>query len=280
MEQKNNKTKKNNAKIKIRVMYALMGLCLALAAAFGAAIAIEIFTDSQGSAFYAEIPVNYKPRQTVTAAPADPNAELMNENGNADDTDYEHVSFIDFASMRELYPDIIGWLQSEGTVINYPVVQTDNNDFYLSHLPDKSRNKLGSIFCDYRNAPDFSGQNIFIYGHHMESGNLFGSLKYYADQSYYERYPTMFLFTPAADYTIVLVAGYVLDSAYESPPSGFADQAALDSYLTEIKNRSVFKSGVSVELGDQIVFLCTCTPSRIRSSASERFVLVGKLVEN
>jgi sortase B len=145
-------------------------------------------------------------------------------------------------------------------------------------LPDRSRNRLGSVFLDYRNKPDLSDHNIFIYGHNMDSDDIFGSLMRYTSQSYYERHYSMYIFTSTAGYELLLIAGYILDSAFETPPMRFVDNEDFEQYIIDIRNRSVFDSGIEATYGDQLVFLCTCTPSGFRSSQNERFVLVGKLI--
>jgi len=231
-----------------------------------------MYTRQQTQTFYSSMPVEYKPR-TVQAAPK--GGTSVNVTTEPADIPTVHVPFLDFDSTRETLPDIVAWLQSYGTVINYPVVRGSDNDFYLSHLPDQSRNKMGSIFVDYRNQADFSDQNILLYGHNMASGDLFGSLKQYSDQNYFEQHSSMFLFTPTADFELLLFAGYVLDSAQEVPPMGFKDQADFERYAADISRRSVFKSNVEIDFGDQLIFLCTCTPG---GSKDERLIIVCKPV--
>ena len=74
----------------------------------------------------------------------------------------------DFDELQSKNPDIIAWLYSEDTPINYPVVQADDNSYYLRRLTDGSYNTNGTLFLDYRCAPDFSGFNSVIYGHRMK----------------------------------------------------------------------------------------------------------------
>jgi len=265
------KTNRNKNKMQLRVLYALLGISCALIVAFAAGLALEIYTNRQGQSFYESAPpVAYKPRPAVTA-PA-------TGGGTPSSAEDEYTSFIDFETVCQHYPDTVAWLQSAGTVINYPVMKGSDNEYYLGHLPDKTSNRIGSIFLDFRNQADFSEQNIFIYGHNMASGDMFGSLANYVNQSYYEQNFSMYLFTPTADYSIHLFAGYIVDSAYEVPPMSFRDQSDFEQYISELNSRSVFKSDVPVSYDDRLVFLCTCTPSSLMASSSGRFVLVGKLV--
>jgi len=256
-------------KRKLIILCCVLVLSVGLTAVFAVSLALEIRTQQSGQTFYGSLPVAYKPRPAQNAPGGGISVDVPVGFTEA------HVPFIDFASTRESFPDIIGWIQSYNTVINYPVVHGSDNDFYLSHLPDQSKNKMGSIFLDYRNQADFSEKNILIYGHNMGSGDLFGSLKNYSNQSYFEQHDSMYLFTPSADYELLLFAGYVLDSAQEVPPMSFRDAADFEQYKSDIRSRSVFKSDTDIQYGDQLIFLCTCTPG---GSKDERLILVCKTV--
>ena len=185
------------------------------------------------------------------------------------------TSIIDFDTLKENYPTLVAWIKSEN--INYPIVQGKDNNYYLSRLPNGKHHVMGSIFLDYRNLKDFSEQCIILYGHDSRKGDMFGSLKHYANQEYYEQNSSMFIFTPECDYKLILIAGYIIDSAIEVPPMNFSDSTDLARYVTDIKSRSIFKSDSSIEINydDQLVYLATCTPT---GSINDRLIIVGKLV--
>ena len=89
------------------------------------------------------------------------------------------VENIDFNKLINKNPDTIGWIKVLGTDINYPVVQTNNNDFYLTHSFDKSYNKAGWIFADYINKNLKNNEldkNTIIYGHNRQNNSMFGTL--------------------------------------------------------------------------------------------------------
>ena len=88
---------------------------------------------------------------------------------------------VDFAALQAENPDIIAWLYSEDTPINYPVVQSKDNQYYLRRLTDGSYNTNGTLFMDYRDAADLSGFNTIIYGHRMKSKAMFGTLPGYLE---------------------------------------------------------------------------------------------------
>ena len=80
--------------------------------------------------------------------------------------------------------------------INYPIVLGPDNYFYLTRLPDKTPNRLGSIFMEYKNKPDFSDDTTVLFGHNMLDDSMFAPLEYYREQWYYDEHPSLYIFTP------------------------------------------------------------------------------------
>ena len=181
---------------------------------------------------------------------------------------------MDFAPLKESNSEIVAWLACEGTVIDYPVLQAEDNDYYLDHLYTKESNRMGSLFMDYRNAGLFTDRNTVIYGHNMKSGAMFNTLSEYKAQDYYEAFPTMKLYTPDGDYTIELFAGTVEDGNYEFVQFAFGDDDAFMAYVDAFRARSTFQSDVVVEPTDQVITLCTCSYERNNA----RYIVMGRLV--
>ena len=125
---------------------------------------------------------------------------------------------IDWAKLKEKYPEVVGWIYIPGTVVNYPIVHTDNNDKYLNTLPDGTYNAGGSIFLDAENiAPGMIDQHTIVYGHHMNNGamfkriadmqskEIFDSVKtiwYITEHKTYELHPAFFYITNGSDATL------------------------------------------------------------------------------
>ncbi|MCL2619134.1 MAG: class B sortase [Defluviitaleaceae bacterium] len=259
----------SRGKGKIVLLFAILGMCVAAMFYFAFALFSELHMTRQGQNFYASLSVEMLPRS------GEPGRSPQ-EGGFAAASPEEEGGFIDFDAKRGQFPSIVGWIQSEGTVINYPIVKGPDNDFYLYRLADGTPHAMGSIFMDYRNAADFSDRNIIIYGHDMRSGDKFGSFRNYADQEYFEAHHSMFILTPDANFELMLFAGYVLDSSQEVPPMDFFDEAHFNRYIADIRRRSIFRSDLEVGYGSRLVFLATCTPG---GSVHERLILVGKLAE-
>lgn len=180
---------------------------------------------------------------------------------------------VDFESLLEINSDVIGWIYIEGTNINYPVVQGEDNDYYLYRLFDGTYNSSGSIFMDYRNHEDFLDPNTVLHGHHMRNDSMFANITEYKNQSYYDAHPYALLLTPDGNYKLEFFAGYVtgLDSiAWKMRFSSDRDFAA---WLDQTIGESCFSSDVVPTAQDRLVTLSTCT----YEFENARFVLVGVL---
>ncbi|MCL2752899.1 MAG: class B sortase [Defluviitaleaceae bacterium] len=269
--------KVKNNKIKLRILIAILVLSAGSAIVFAAIILHDIITTRQGQDFFAQmsvpivqLPVN-PPQQNIVA----------DDESNDDniDTIAEEEPFLlpilDFEAKRELAPNIVGWIQSPGTVINYPIVQGADNDFYLDHLPNGRRNSMGSIFLDYRNEADFSSQNMFIYGHNMASGDKFSSLRQYENRAFFEQHSEMFIFTPHQNFVLEIFAGYNINSAIEHPPMYFESEIDFERYIENLRSRSFIRSDVQVSYNDQLVFLVTCVYA---DDNPWRSIIVGRII--
>ena len=192
-----------------------------------------------------------------------------------DNTEREKAPIsVDFDALQEKNSDIIAWLYSADTPINYPVVQSDDNNYYLRRLTDGTYNTNGTLFMDFRDAADFSGFNTIIYGHRMKSKAMFGTLPGYLEQEYYEQHPTMYLLTPDKSFKLELVSCFILrsDSDIYAPLDTDEEKAA---FLEKISENSTFKTNTEYSINDRFVCLSTCT----YEYEGARLMIVGRLVE-
>ena len=203
--------------------------------------------------------------------------QLVSKFTSADSTAIgERASLMDFTDLLTQNADTVAWLTIGDTVINYPVVQGQDNQYYLAHRFDKEYSRAGTVFVDYRNTPDFQDQNTIIYGHYMGNGTMFCTLQDYKKQAYYDQYPTMTLYTPKGDYRVEFFAGMIVPIRKKALPCfymQFENDEAFSTYIAYAKRRSTFQSTVDVQPGDRIVTLCTCTYEVYNA----RYVLQGKL---
>lgn len=213
----------------------------------------------------------------IYQSPIDTSITTVDTSGEVDDSeqDSELVLDIDFDYLLNENEDIKAWLYCPDTIINYPVLQSEDNDFYLRRLTDKTHNTAGSLFIDFKNSPDFSDYLTIIYGHNMKNGTMFGSIVNYKKQEYYDEHPKLYLATPERSYTIKLIAGFIthaLSDTYILPKN--LDER--DDFLNTAIENSTFESGIGLsDIGedDKLVMLSTCS----YEYENARFVLVGVL---
>lgn len=212
------------------------------------------------------------PQQSPSpVSPADPDST---QPGSTDPVSQQSIfPQVDFEGLRGINPDIVGWIYSEGTVINYPVVKGKDNSYYLHRTFDGTYNSAGCIFMECESAGDFSDFHTILYGHHMKNGSMFASITEYKEQEYFDAHPTMLLMTPEQNYIIRVYAGYVTDPSQDAWKIRFEDEAEALIWMWDSAEKSCFDSGVVPQSGDRIITLSTCS----YEFEDARFVLLGIL---
>lgn len=164
----------------------------------------------------------------------------------------------------------------ENENINYPIVQGQDNYFYLTRLPDKTWNRLGSIFMEHKNNPDFSDDTTVLFGHNMLDESMFAPLEKYREQEYYDEHPYLYILTPDATYRVEVFAGYLVEAKdIGSLHQKFGSIEEKREFVVDSKFRSTFKSNVYVNDDDRLVSLFTCA----YDFSDARYVVQGKLVQ-
>lgn len=216
-----------------------------------------------------------KEQQKINEGIIDEAVKKVEQNNNEEEhSDMDNPLVIDFNALKEKNNDIIAWLYSEGTPINYPIVQTTNNDYYLRRLIDGTYNQAGTIFMDYKNSNDFSDFNTIIYGHNMKNDSMFGSLTKYENQNYYDEHKEMFLYTENKKFIIKIFAGFITSSEsdiYGYPKTSNTNKKLIDNAI----KKSTFISDVDVSCEDKIITLSTCS----YNFENARYILLGVLKE-
>lgn len=180
---------------------------------------------------------------------------------------------VDFEGLQAVNSDITGWIYGEDTLIDYPVVQGEDDDFYLHHSYDKSESSSGSIFVEAGNRPEFADANTIIYGHHMKNKSMFATLSYWGDQEYYEEHPVLWLLTPQQDYKIVLFAGYTTSATSDTYTIFQEVGPQLEEYIMASAAQSDFQTTVEPGGKERYVLLSTCA----YNFDNARYVLHGIL---
>lgn len=180
---------------------------------------------------------------------------------------------IDFDSLRDINKDVIAWLEMEALDISYPVVQGEDNEFYLHHTFRGEYNFAGSIFLDYINKPPFSQRNTIVYGHNMRIGTMFGLLRRYSEQETYDKSPYFWIYTPTRIYKYEIFAASVVGTYSDSYKITFKDAKDFLDFVEQGKKQTEIKTDVNVGPNDTVVTLSTCT-----GDYSTRFIVQGKRI--
>lgn len=182
---------------------------------------------------------------------------------------------IDWDKLLKKNKDVKGWIHLKDTVINYPIVQGDDNSFYLHRLLNKTYNFKGTIFIDYRIAYPFKSFNTIIYGHRMKDGSMFKPLIKYKDKDFYNKHKTIDIATPKAQYKAEVFAVATIPAESPLYKFEFPNQEEKEEFLSNIYSKSEIDTGVKVKSSDKVIMLSTCT----YEFDEARFIVFAKLVK-
>lgn len=166
---------------------------------------------------------------------------------------------VDFEALQQVNSDVIGWICIEGTKINYPIVQTTDNDYYLNRLVDRTYNGAGSIFMDFRNLPDFSDYHTVIYGHNMKNGTMFAPITDYKKKGFHEEHPVGMIMTPEKNFRFEIIGGYVADPDDPAWNLDFNTEEECLDWLRDAMRRSTVGGDYVPTGGEKIITLSTCS---------------------
>ena len=208
------------------------------------------------------------------------NTENINppEDASNDYWDYIKMNLleVDFNELLKKNPDTVGWIEVKGTNINYPIVQTTDNSYYLNHAFDGSKNEAGWVFMDYRNDSVNFNQNTIIYAHSRLTGSMFGSLKNILNSSWYtnKNNHIIRLSTPTENTMWQVFSVYTIpkESYYITPSFNTVD--SYSEFLNIIKGRSEVEFSGTVNTNDKVLTLSTC-----KDNFGNRIVMHAKLIK-
>lgn len=225
-----------------------------------------------------EIITNIKVIEEVTD---DENTEIIEQpitiDKNAPYWNFIKMNLIDadFNKLKQINKEVQGWIQVNGTNINYPYVQASDNDFYLNHSFDKSSNGAGWIFMDYRNNSQEFDKNTIIYGHGRSNTSMFGTLKNILKSSW---------FKDSNNYVIKLATEqenslWEVFSVYKIPTTSdylqikFSSDEEFQNFANKLIERSAYNFNTPVNSTDKIITLSTCW------NDEEKVVMHAKLIK-
>ncbi|MBQ2727507.1 MAG: class B sortase [Clostridia bacterium] len=183
------------------------------------------------------------------------------------------------ASLAQINPDVYGWISVEGTTIDYPLVQGEDNDYYLNHAYTGEFLPNGSIFVDYRNYEEINRNfNTVMYGHNITSGAMFHDMEKFIKDSTYEEYfynTTINIYTNDGIFIYEPFSVYKTRMDYNYFKTGFRTTDEFITFCEEVKANSKHQKDMTFTETDRIITMSTCT----NINNAERYALHAKLIK-
>lgn len=183
---------------------------------------------------------------------------------------------------NELPETVIGWIQIEGDeVVNYPVVQSEDNEYYLTHLPDGTINNAGSIFVDYRNE-GFTNRHVIVYGHNMKNASMFSHIKKYREQTYADEHRYIYVVTPDGATHVYYVFSCIVTDAKGEPDGYNAYTVSFNGdewkqWIQASQEKSLITSDIDMPEKCNVITLSTCMSGNVKT---ERCVIHAVEISN
>lgn len=206
--------------------------------------------------------------------------ELVNppEDKESDYWYYVNLPFydVDFKALKEKNSDTIAFIHMDQTNINYPIVQTTDNEYYLHRAFDKSKNAAGWVFMDYRNNINNLSDNTVIYGHGRLDKTVFGSLKNALSKSWQENKDNyiIWLSTPTENMMFQIFSIYTIKSESYYIQTSFSTEAKKQAWINTMVERNTSSKTAEVTTNDKILTLSTCL-----NDSGGRIVVQAKLIK-
>ena len=215
-------------------------------------------------------------KETTTTLPAEEKntTEKLKTTSLYDKYESMNMLEVNFDNLKSINPDTVGWIKVPGTKINYPFVHTKDNEYYLKHTFDKTSNKKGWVFLDYRNNIDNLSKNTILYAHGLVNNQMFGSMRNVVKQSWYNNKNNYIITvaTPRGNQKWQVFSTYTIEPESYYITTSFKDNDEFNNFINTLKQRSLHNYGVEVSSNDKILTLSSCYDNK------KRMVLHAKLI--
>lgn len=200
-----------------------------------------------------------------------------NENAIAINEETERMSKI--KKLQEENSDIVGWIEIEGTNINYPVLQGKNDEYYLTHNYKKEKSQKGSIFLSKDYDLKLPSDNLLIYGHNLVNGQMFNNLLKYKDKEFYGKHPDIRFTTEKEDLKFEIFSAFYSKVFLKSEENVFRyynfvtakSEKDYNNFVENAKRASLYDTDKEAKYGDRLITLVTCS----YHVEDGRFVVIG-----
>lgn len=174
--------------------------------------------------------------------------------------------------LSEEHDDSVAWLYIPDTNIDYPIMQSEDNDYYAHRATDGSYLYAGSLFMDYRNSSDFTDFNSVIYGHNMGNGTMFADIPHYENEEYFMNHSYGWLTT---EDEVWLIDFFAVARTADTSGLYLADPS-FEEWDTQLRNSASIYKEIGISANDNLIMLSTCTSAE----GNSRTILVGKIIDN
>ena len=160
---------------------------------------------------------------------------------------------------KQMNSDVVGWVRVPNTRINYPVVLTDNNEYYLDHNVERKRQKAGAVFMDFRNNDEDKRKHLILYGHNMKSGSMFHDLTSYKSKDFFDNNRKIVFSLDGETYEYTIYAAYIVQADAGFIQTSFNNNRDFVDYMQKFRSQSKFQTNEMINESDQVLTLSTCT---------------------
>lgn len=164
-----------------------------------------------------------------------------------------------YEEWKKVNADVIGWIKIADTNIDYPVVIGKDNEYYLTHGPDKKSSKSGAVFMDYRIAEELKPRHLIIYGHNMRNETQFNHLNKFKDKAFFDKHPTFTFKYGDDEYDCQVFSAYVTTLDIVFTHVKFGSPQNFVNYMADLKKQSKYANDIKIGENDQVLTLVTCT---------------------
>lgn len=165
----------------------------------------------------------------------------------------------DLEALRQVNPDVIGWIWIPETLINYPIVQGEDNAYYLEHTWDQRESAYGSIFLECMNSSDLTDFNTIIYGHNMLNGSMFARLQRFKQEYYWKVHPYVYIATDDGVFRYEIFSSYAASVDSITYQLSFQQNETRQAFISHAVESSDIDTGIVPDITDRIITMSTCT---------------------
>lgn len=183
---------------------------------------------------------------------------------------------IDFNALKNINSEAIGWLYVPAVGIDYPLMQTGDNDKYIHTTAEGAQQQAGAIFVDYRNRGDLSDSSTYIYGHHMKDKSMFSKLLDFKNKETYDKNHYIYIYRPEGTYQYEIFSVHDANALGSDYTLDFLTPDDFNAYGQAMLQKSEYQTGVSLTANDRLITLSTCSTTDLVNN--DRFIVQAKLL--